>query len=336
MGSKVQGWCSSWITTMASPLLISTSYISTLCAGIRSFGSFSRHLPWTRTLKVMEHPARLTVGRIRTLSSNIEFSESAESDTKFVDSSKYEHLIITRQHGVRTITFNRPDKKNALNEKMFDEVVGALQDAASDPIPSSQLLQELVYVYCAGNDKVTAREALKLGLVTEVIPDANFPEDVWPKIYDMAKLPLNSLVYSKALMRNIHKDILHQCPASRDVLKIVVRGTHSISAPSLRTHEEMLSGPIAFEVTAREALKLGLVTEVIPDANFPEDVWPKIYDMAKLPLNSLVYSKALMRNIHKDILHQVNIEECKRVAERLIAAYQPGREDYQEFVDNNW
>ncbi|KAK8753661.1 hypothetical protein OTU49_001003 [Cherax quadricarinatus] len=90
------------------------------------------------------------------------------------------------------------------------------------------------------------------------------------------------------------------------------------------------------KVTAREALKLGLVTEVIPDANFPEDVWPKIYDMAKLPLNSLVYSKALMRNIHKDILHQVNIEECKRVAERLIAAYQPGREDYQEFVDNNW
>ncbi|XP_069957553.1 RYamide receptor isoform X2 [Cherax quadricarinatus] len=44
-------------------------------------------------------------------------------------------------------------------------------------------------------------------------------------------------------------DPIGTCPVSRDALKIVVRGTHSISAPSLRTHGEMLSGPIAFEVS---------------------------------------------------------------------------------------
>ncbi|XP_069944553.1 enoyl-CoA delta isomerase 2-like isoform X3 [Cherax quadricarinatus] len=316
------------------------------CAGIRSFGSFSRHLPWTRTLKVMEHPARLTVGRIRTLSSNIEFSESAESDTKFVDSSKYEHLIITRQHGVRTITFNRPDKKNALNEKMFDEVVLALQDAASDPHTIITATTGAGDVYCAGNDKanfyhITLTEIRDL-LIRHMAAFIDFPKPLIAVVNGAAVgvattlLPLFDGVFAT-------EKAFFFTPFS--ALNITAEGCSSYTFPRLmgpgKAAEILMFNKkyivsCIWQVTAREALKLGLVTEVIPDANFPEDVWPKIYDMAKLPLNSLVYSKALMRNIHKDILHQVNIEECKRVAERLIAAYQPGREDYQEFVDNNW
>ena len=39
--------------------------------------------------------------------------------TPTADNSQYEHLYVTFQDGVRTITFNRPEKKNALNEKVI-------------------------------------------------------------------------------------------------------------------------------------------------------------------------------------------------------------------------
>nr|XP_027237086.1 uncharacterized protein LOC113828344 [Penaeus vannamei] len=43
---------------------------------------------------------------------------SAPPGVPTADSSRYEHLLVTLHEGVRTITFNRPEKKNALNEKV--------------------------------------------------------------------------------------------------------------------------------------------------------------------------------------------------------------------------
>lgn len=61
------------------------------------------------------------------------------------------------------------------------------------------------------------------------------------------------------------------------------------------------------QITAHEAKDLGLVTEVFPDASFQQEVWPKIQAYAKLPLKSLVYSKALSRDFEKDILHKASL-----------------------------
>lgn len=41
------------------------------------------------------------------------------------------------------------------------------------------------------NKKITAVEACKLGLVTEVFQDANFLSEVWPKIKEWSELPIN-------------------------------------------------------------------------------------------------------------------------------------------------
>ncbi|MPC50316.1 Enoyl-CoA delta isomerase 2, mitochondrial [Portunus trituberculatus] len=70
------------------------------------------------------------------------------------------------------------------------------------------------------------------------------------------------------------------------------------------------------KLTAHDAKEVGLVTEVFPDGSFQQEVWPKIQAYAKLPIKSLVYSKALTRDVEKDILHQVNDAECDRLVER--------------------
>ena len=44
-----------------------------------------------------------------------------------------ENVLVTRDAGVMEITFNRPEKKNALTRAMYAEVVDALRSADADP-----------------------------------------------------------------------------------------------------------------------------------------------------------------------------------------------------------
>ena len=39
------------------------------------------------------------------------------------------------------------------------------------------------------NKKITAAEACRLGLVTEVYPDASMQSEVWPRLVELAELP---------------------------------------------------------------------------------------------------------------------------------------------------
>lgn len=62
-----------------------------------------------------------------------------------------------------------------------------------------------------------------------------------------------------------------------------------------------------WQMSAAEACKVGLVTEVFPEATFQQEVHQRLQAMAKLPPKPLVYSKALIRDIHKEDLHKVGI-----------------------------
>ena len=53
------------------------------------------------------------------------------------------------------------------------------------------------------NKKMTANEAAAKGLVTEEVPHDKLDDYVWPKIKKFAKLPMNSLIYSKVTLYNL-------------------------------------------------------------------------------------------------------------------------------------
>lgn len=61
------------------------------------------------------------------------------------------------------------------------------------------------------------------------------------------------------------------------------------------------------KVSAKEAYDLHLITEVFEASRLYEEVWPRLEAMAKLPIKSLVYSKALTRDVIKDTLHKVRL-----------------------------
>lgn len=250
--------------------------------------------------------------------------------------SQYEHLSVTCEDGLRIITFNRPEKKNALNEKMFEEIVVALKEAAEDPDTRITATTGAGTVYTAGNDKGNFR-TMPMPQIADLLirhmgAFIDFPKPLVAVINGHAVgagvtlLPLFDAVYAT-------EKAVFFTPFSS--LGIVAEGCSTYTFPMLMGQLKAAE-LLLFEkrVTAAEAHKLGLVTEVFPDKTFQEEVWPRVRAMTKLPIKSLVYSKALCRDPHRETLHKVNAEECKRVTERLVLHFDTVREEYQAFADS--
>lgn len=307
------------------------------CVGVGCLKNFSGGLPWSPTVKKLEYPSLLSRSS-ESPSMGQKFPWSVTSRLMSTNTLQYEHLIVSVKHGVRTISFNRPDKKNAINEKMFDEIVAALQEAANDPETIITATTGVGNVYCAGNDKnnftdITMTEIRDL-LTRHMAAFIDFPKPLVAVVNGAAVgvgstlLPLYDAVFAT-------EKAVFFTPFS--ALSLTAEGCSSFTYHRLMGRGKA-AGMLLFneKVTATEACKCGLVTEVFPDATFQDEVWARLDAMARLPIKSLMYSKALIRDLYKDVLHRVNIEECKRVTECFGRLADPEKKEYQEFIRTNW
>lgn len=55
--------------------------------------------------------------------------------------------------GVRTITLNRPDRLNAMNRQLIDDVAKAFEDANADPATRALIFTGAGKAFCAGDDR---------------------------------------------------------------------------------------------------------------------------------------------------------------------------------------
>ncbi len=63
----------------------------------------------------------------------------------------YEHIVLTHNHGVATLTLNRPDKRNALNATMMSEIIAALATEANSSC-GILVITGAGEAFCAGMD----------------------------------------------------------------------------------------------------------------------------------------------------------------------------------------
>ena len=64
----------------------------------------------------------------------------------------FETILLDKKDGLATLTFNRPDKSNALNRKMMEELAVAVEDVALDKEIRALLLTGAGNAFCAGAD----------------------------------------------------------------------------------------------------------------------------------------------------------------------------------------
>lgn len=76
------------------------------------------------------------------------------------DTTTYEYILTSLTNGVLTVTLNRPEKRNAVNDRMRAEMIAAFEQAATDNEVRAVILTGAGKGFCSGGDISGMRERL--------------------------------------------------------------------------------------------------------------------------------------------------------------------------------
>uniref|UniRef100_A0A8C3QZL6 Enoyl-CoA delta isomerase 2 n=2 Tax=Cyanoderma ruficeps TaxID=181631 RepID=A0A8C3QZL6_9PASS len=239
----------------------------------------------------------------------------------------YETIIVTTKNNITKIMFNRPDRKNAINQQMYREIIRALEEAGKNDSTIAVITGNGDY-YSSGND-LNNFTKVQPGDMEKMAKDgALLLKDFVDHFIDFPK-PLVAVVNGPAI--GICVTVLGLC----DLVYASDRATFHSPFSQLGQSPEGCSSYLFPKImglakasemllfnkklTAAEACAQGFVTEVFPDSSFQKEVWARLEAYASLPKNSLAVSKQLLRSMEKEKLHAINSRECEVLTERWLS-----------------
>jgi len=233
----------------------------------------------------------------------------------------FDHLLIaTSSSGVRTITLNRPERLNAVNPRLAEELPHAIDEAAHDDAVRVVVITGAGRGFCAGLD---LSEPPRL-------PDGDLRARLDPLAW-VGRWVLAAIRFEKPLIAAINgaaagaglglalaADIRLMARSARVTAGYVRRGLSpdagvSYLLPRLiglsRANDIILTGR---DLDSDEALRSGLVAAAHDDATFAEDVARYAQRLAAGPPIALALTKRLLASTF-----DVSLEE--QLARELVA-----------------
>lgn len=193
----------------------------------------------------------------------------------------YKHLIVdTSPAGVRTLTLDRPDRLNAVNDALAFSVRDALADAASADAVRVVVITGAGRAFCAGLDLTEPPELPHATRADRLDPYAWV--GTWVQRVVACEKPVIAAVNGPAAGAGfglaLACDIRLVAQSARLTAGYVRRGLSPDAGVSYflprhvglaRAADILLTGR---DIDSAEALAIGLVATVIPDADFPHVV----------------------------------------------------------------
>jgi methylglutaconyl-CoA hydratase len=183
--------------------------------------------------------------------------------------TRFNHIVTQSANGVKTITLNRPDKRNALSPALIEELTLALGEAETCDC-GVVILTGAGSAFCAGLD-MEHLETMNARTPEEHRRDSENMALVLRALYDFPK-PVIAAVNGPAIAGGMSlatiPDFTLATPEAKFGLNEVRVGfVPAIAASFLlrqvgekRTRELLLTGRL---LKAQEALQLGLVTQIV-------------------------------------------------------------------------
>jgi methylglutaconyl-CoA hydratase len=246
--------------------------------------------------------------------------------------ARFEHIIVQSANGVKTVTLNRPDKRNALTPSLIEELTRALHEAEECEC-RVLILTGAGSAFCAGLD-VEHLETITAGTTEEHRRDSENLAHVLRTLYDFPK-PVIAAVNGPAIaggmsLATIPDFTLATPEAKFGFNEVRVGFVPAIAASFLlrqvgekRTRELLLTGKL---LKAEEAYTMGLVTEIVA----AEEMMKSAHALAQaLLLNSPQAMGAV-----KALLSRHNSQGLDEELEDAIEAnaQQRASEDFKEGV----
>ncbi|MBI4635345.1 MAG: enoyl-CoA hydratase/isomerase family protein [Candidatus Rokubacteria bacterium] len=246
----------------------------------------------------------------------------------------YTHLLLDRTDHVATITLNRPDAFNALNLELGREVFHAALEVDEDPGVRCVVITGAGKAFCAGGDvKGFADNLPRIGvLIKELTTYLHGAVSRLCRSDKPVVMAVNGVAAGGGLSFALSGDLVIAAESARFTMaysRIAAPpdGSSSYFLPRLiglrRTMELYFTNRV---LSAREALEWGLVTRVVPDAEFRPAVDALARELAQGPTKAFGRAKRLF--------HQSTWEslETQMELEAQAIAASGHTEDFREGV----
>jgi 2-(1,2-epoxy-1,2-dihydrophenyl)acetyl-CoA isomerase len=251
-------------------------------------------------------------------------------------STKYETLLVETSAGVCTVTLNRPDSLNSLNEQMTTDLANVLKQLRRDDAARCVVLTGAGRAFCSGQD---------LGDLKKKYSDPAFV----PHLGDDLRRRYNPIVLG---LRELEKPViaavngvaagaglslalacdLRVASDKASFIEVFVNvglvpdSASTFFLPRLvglgKALELCFTGD---KVSAEEALRIGLVNRVVPADDLPKAAGELAARLANLPTKAIGLTKRLLnRAASSDLSAQLEAEAFLQETAALTADHREG------------
>ncbi|CAL8095508.1 unnamed protein product [Orchesella dallaii] len=245
-------------------------------------------------------------------------------------------LLVSVKSGVRTITFNRPNQKNALTLDMLRGIIKALHESNSDENTTIVVVTGTGDYFTSGIDM---KSSFKKGVESDPTPGTKHSKDdqsrtlnkqqdpqkksrVYPffNAFVSCKKPIIALVNGKAIGMGVTilgvMDGVYACESATFQTIFTKHGlipemSSTYTYPRImgycKANKILLFNE---KITAKEAHEYGLVSRLFTNEEF-KNANQILAEYASNPANSLIFTKQLVRGRETDLLRQICEDEQK-------------------------
>ena len=184
----------------------------------------------------------------------------------------YTRLLVEEKQGIGYITLNRPEKRNALDRTMVDELYQAVKSASANDMLHSIVLAGAGSVFCAGADLAYLRQLSEFSIIDNM-DDSEALARALQAIWESPK-PVVARVHGHAIAGGCGLatvcDVIVAVESAKfgytevgiGFVPAIVMAFLLRKAPQMQTRELLLSGRV---ISATEAMKRGLITTIVKD-----------------------------------------------------------------------
>jgi enoyl-CoA hydratase/carnithine racemase len=233
-----------------------------------------------------------------------------------------EPIIVTDDGAVRIIRINRPEKKNALTEPMYEAMTRALREAAASEAIRCIVLAGAPGAFCAGAD---------IGEFLEAAQSGGLRPKTLEFLHALARNQKPLVAAVGGLAVGIGTTMLLHCdyvvaaanatfatPFSR--LGLIPEAASSLLAPMRMGHARAFALLVMGRPLSAEAAKdAGIVNEVVDPALVDEVALKAAQEIAALPPGAVALSRRLLRGELDDVVKRIDTE-ATHFKERLQSA----------------
>lgn len=255
-------------------------------------------------------------------------------------------ILTHKENGILTINFNRPEKKNAITQAMYQSMADALRDAETDTAVRAILITGKPEIFTAGNDL----EDFMKNARSLAEPDTVPPVYQFMQALNESGKPVIAAVSGAAVGIGttllMHCDMIYLAENAKLSMPFTQLGLCPEFASSMifqqivgyqRAAEKLMLGE-AF--TAAEAFEIGFVNKVLPLEELLPYAQQQAAKLVALPAASIRATKRLMKGSQPAAISAKMTEENKyfsamlnapEAKEAFMAFFQKRKPDFSQF-----